>query len=81
MFKPPKDEQPAVEGEEIEASEYKKKGVMLYLGLPMALFTGSFRLTSRKQFLKEVIFGFVLDIVYIIAMFYIQGVNNAASAR
>jgi hypothetical protein len=54
---------------------------MLYLGLSMSLFTGSFRLTSRKQFIKEVIFGFVMDIVYIVAMFYIQGVNNAASAK
>jgi hypothetical protein len=82
MFKPLKDDnQPAVEGEALEENEYKKKGVMLYLGLSMALFTGSFRLTARKQFIREVTFGFVLDIVYIVAMFYIQGVNNAASAH
>lgn len=71
MFKPLKEQPEAVEGAELEAREYKKKGVMLYLGLPMALFTGSFRLTARKQFIREVTFGFVLDIVYIVAMFYI----------
>lgn len=69
------------ERESIEEKDYKKKGAMLYLGLSMSLFTGSFRLTARKQFIKEVIFGFVMDIVYIVAMFYIQGVNNAASAK
>jgi hypothetical protein len=44
---------------------------MLYLGLSMAFFTGSFRITARKQFIKEVTFGFVMDIVYIVALFYI----------
>ena len=71
MFQQPKDDQQAVEGEAVEANEYRKRGVMLYLGLPMALLTGSFRLTARKQFLKEVTFGFVVDIIYIVAMFYI----------
>jgi len=54
---------------------------MLYLGLPMCLFTGTYRLIARKQFFKQVILGFIVDILYLLAMFYMQGLNNANSLK
>ena len=47
----------------------------------MCIFTGTYRVTARKQFFKEVILGFTLDIVYLLGMSYIQGLNNASSLK
>ena len=61
--------------------QFKNGGILLYFGMPMCLFTGTYRLTARKQFLKEVVLGFAIDIVYLLAMSYLQGVNNATLAQ
>jgi hypothetical protein len=55
----------------VDESEYNRKGWMLYFGLPMSLFTGTYRMTSRKHFAKFVIFGFIIDVLYLLGMFYV----------
>lgn len=56
---------------------YRKAGFMLYTAVPITYLTGVYRLLGAKNFSKEIGIGFGLDIFFTLALFFLQGLNNA----
>ena len=50
---------------------------MLYTAVPITYLTGVYRLLGAKNFSKEIGIGFGLDIFFTLALFFLQGLNNA----
>ena len=50
---------------------------MLYTAVPITYLTGVYRLLGAKNFSKEIGIGFGLDIFFTLALFFLQGINNA----
>jgi hypothetical protein len=59
-------------------SDHRKRGCVLYAALPMSIFTGHYRISNRKHFVKEVVLGLLLDYLYLLAMINVTGLNNSA---
>lgn len=56
---------------------FVKAGILMYLAIPLTLISGAFRLLPVRNFSREVGTGFAIDLVYLLPLFFIQGLNNA----
>jgi len=50
---------------------------MLYIAVPLTYVSGCFRLLPVKNFARDVGIGFGFDFLFLLALFFIQGLNNA----
>ena len=57
--------------------EYRNAGFMLYAAMPLSYISGLFRLMGSTNFAKEIGIGFCFDLIFTLAMFFIQAVNNS----
>jgi hypothetical protein len=62
---------------EVLGRAYLKAGFMLYTAIPITYLTGVYRLLGAKNFSKEIGLGFGLDVFFSLALFFLQGLNNA----
>jgi hypothetical protein len=57
--------------------EYRNSGFLLYTAIPLTYVTGFYRYLGCTNFVKEMSFGFVLDILETLALLFLQGLNNS----
>ena len=59
-------------------TDHTKAGCMLYTVLPLAYFTGGYRLLNFKNFPGEIGCGLALDFfINVLPLLFLQGINNA----
>jgi len=57
--------------------DYLCAGVLLYFAVPITFISGCFRLLPVRNFAREVGIGFILDLLFLLPLFFLQGLNNA----
>lgn len=50
---------------------------MLHTAIPMAYYTGIYRIFNAQNFTKSIGIGFGIDIFFTLAVIFLQGLNNA----
>lgn len=62
----------------VKQDDHTKNGVILYSALPLAYFTGSYRLIDFKNFPGEIGTGLAIDFfINALPLLFIQAINNA----
>ena len=56
--------------------KYQKSGLLLYTSIALSYWAGAYRFLTTKVFVREISFGFSLDIFFTIAFMLLQGLNN-----
>ena len=58
-------------------SQFQYQGAFLYSAIALSYYTGFYRLLNAQHFTKAMGIGFTLDLLFTLALMFIQGLNNA----
>ena len=47
----------------------------------MSLYSGVFRFLSAKNFVKELVLGYAIELVFTLGLLFLQGVNNVGTQQ
>jgi hypothetical protein len=59
--------------------QFRNRGALLYTSISLSFYSGVYRFLSAKNFVRELVVGYGIELAFTLGLLFLQGLNNVGT--